>query len=59
MKAFDQEKLLLESDLCGGDYSNFQENYDIIGKIGKGGFGGVYKAYDKKNNCFVAVKKMP
>lgn len=34
------------------------ERYDLVSKLGKGNYGVVYKAYDKKENKFVAIKKI-
>jgi serine/threonine protein kinase len=59
MDSQDQEDFLNKSTLCAGEFSKFCQEYRIMNKIGSGGFGGVFKAYDIKNNCFVAVKRMP
>jgi serine/threonine protein kinase len=32
------------------------EYYEVSGKLGKGGFGDVYLAYDKMNESEVAIK---
>ena len=39
-----------------GVYEEFSEYFDIISVLGRGGFGGVFRAYDKKNKMEVAIK---
>jgi len=34
------------------------ENYEKLGKVGSGSYGDVYKAKDRRNNTFVALKKV-
>ena len=61
---FDEDFIsLMESDkrlyFSGGDSFDFQvcmDYYDIKGKLGKGGFGEVYLAYDKMAEKEVAIK---
>jgi hypothetical protein len=37
----------------------FLEFYENHFEIGKGGYGGVHKGFDKRDNSFVAIKIMP
>jgi hypothetical protein len=54
-----QEDLIKNNVLCGGGGEKFLEFYDNHFELGKGGFGGVYKGFDKRDNSFVAIKIMP
>ncbi len=53
------EKFIKRSDLCKGDKKDFHDQYDILEEIGEGGFGSVYRCYDKNENIFIAMKCMP
>jgi serine/threonine protein kinase len=51
--------MILKNSLCGGDINKFIEFYDIQFELAKGGFGNVFKGYDKRNMCNCAIKVMP
>ncbi len=55
----EQERIISKNDLCSGDVSKFLEFYEIHYELAKGGYGNVFKGYDKRNMCNVAIKVMP
>ena len=55
----EQEQFIKRSPLCAGDKKAFDRDYIFQKRLGKGGFGSVFKAYDIRNKCFVAYKIMP
>ena len=44
------------SNPLSGEISRFKSDFDVIGELGKGSFGAVYKVLSRLDGCMYAVK---